>query len=159
MKNFFLWILLFVFLSTYNYHNKENSEYGFFSLSEIEIKGIKNSDIEDIEKKLDKIRNKNLFSNVNFINSVKIKKIYPNKIIITLIEDLPIGVYSNNAGEKYLLLENKKTLKNYKKKFKNLPQVYGDGAVEKYSNFYSSLKSTGFNLEMVKKLILILLLH
>ena len=82
-----------------------------FSLSEIEIKGIKNSDIEDIEKKLDKIRNKNLvflkgkdfddlFSNVNFINSVKIKKIYPNKIIITLIEDLPIGVYSNNTGEK-----------------------------------------------------------
>ena len=88
---------------------------------------------------------------MNFINSLEIKKIYPKKIKVTVIEDLPIGIYSNDNGEKYLLLENNKIIKNHNYEFENLPEVYGEGALEKFSNFYSNLQKTSLNLNLVKR--------
>ena len=163
-KNFFLWILLFVFLSTYNLQGKKDSNSGFFSIKNILIEGIKYSNKEKLEKNLNIIKNKNLIflknsdfdetiENIDFINSLEIKKIYPNKIKITVIEDFPIGVYLDSKGEKYILLENNKIIKNKNYQFEDLPNVYGDGANEKFSNFYSNLKKTELNLELAKQFI------
>ena len=116
-KNIFLWIFLFIILSTYNLTEKKNNDLGFFSIKQIEIVGIKNSNRIDIEKKLYKLREKNLIflkskdftediKDINFINSLKVKKLYPNKVLITIIEDKPLGIYSREDGEKYLLLES-----------------------------------------------------
>ena len=57
-KNFFFVFLLFVFLTTYNYDKKELTHKGFFSINEIEIIGIKNSNRNDLETKLSEIKKK-----------------------------------------------------------------------------------------------------
>jgi len=161
-KKFFLWFFLLIFLTTYNYHGKKKSFPGFFFIKEIEIVGVKNSNKEELESRLDKIRSKNIIflskkdfkeaiKDMNFINSLEIKKIYPKKIKVTVIEDLPIGIYLNDNGEKYLLLENNKIIKNHNYEFENLPEVYGEGALEKFSNFYSNLQKTSLNLNLVKR--------
>ena len=161
-KKFFLWFFLLIFLTTYNYHGKKKSFPNFFFIKQIEIVGVKNSNKEELELRLDKIRSKNIIflsekdfkeaiKDMNFINSLEIKKIYPKKIKVTVIEDLPIGIYSNDNGEKYLLLENNKIIKNHNYEFENLPEVYGEGALEKFSNFYSNLQKTSLNLNLVKR--------
>ena len=73
-------------------------------------------------------------------NSIKIKKLYPNKIIITVLEDAPIVIYFEDSGKKHILLENNKIIKNSNYEFDNLPEVQGKGALQNYSNFYSKLK-------------------
>ena len=161
-KKFFLWFFLLIFLTTYNYHGKKKSFPNFFFIKQIEIVGVKNSNKEELELRLDKIRSKNIIflsekdfkeaiKDMNFINSLEIKKIYPKKIKVTVIEDLPIGIYLNDNGEKYLLLENNKIIKNHNYEFENLPEVYGEGALEKFSNFYSNLQKTSLNLNLVKR--------
>jgi len=161
-KKFFLWFFLLIFLTTYNYQGEKNSFPGLFSIKEIEIEGTKNSNKEDLETRLDQIRSKSIIflseedfkksiKDMHFINSLKIKKIYPNKIKVTVIENLPIGIYLNNNREKYLLLENNKIIKDYNHEFENLPKIRGEGALEKFSDFYSSLKKTGLNIKLVKQ--------
>jgi len=161
-KKFFLWFFLLIFLTTYSYHDKKKSFSGFFFVEEIQIEGVKNSNKEELERRLYKIRGKNIIflsekdfneiiKDMNFINYLKIKKIYPKKIKVTVIEDLPIGVYLNDSGERYLLLENNKIIKDYNYESGNLPQVYGEGALEKFSDFYSSFQKTGLDLKLVKQ--------
>ena len=66
MKNkLIFWIFLFIFLSTYvAYENKDQSK-SFFSIKEIEIKGVINSDRKEIVKKLGNLKKKkfNFFEN------------------------------------------------------------------------------------------------
>jgi len=161
-KKFFLWFFLLIFLTTYSYHDKKKSFSSFFFVEEIQIEGVKNSNKEELERRLYKIRGKNIIflsekdfneiiKDMNFINYLKIKKIYPKKIKVTVIEDLPIGVYLNDSGERYLLLENNKIIKDYNYESGNLPQVYGEGALEKFSDFYSSFQKTGLDLKLVKQ--------
>ena len=161
-KKFFLWFFLLIFLTTYSYHDKKKSFSGFFFVEEIQIEGVKNSNKEELERRLYKIRGKNIIflsekdfneiiKDMNFINYLKIKKIYPKKIKVTVIEDLPIGVYLNDSGERYLLLENNKIIKDYNYESGNLPQVYGEGALKKFSDFYSSFQKTGLDLKLVKQ--------
>ena len=161
-KRFFLWLFLFIFLTTYSYHSKQNSYLGFFSIKKIEIQGINYTNQENLERSLEIIKNKNIIflnnndlktivKKIDFVNSLKIKKIYPDKIIISVIEDNPIGIYINQKDEKYLLLENNKTIKGNKYEFKNLPNIYGEGAMEKFSDFYSVLKKTNFNTNIIKE--------
>ena len=161
-KKFFLWFFLLIFLTTYNYHGKKKSFPNFFFIKQIEIVGVKNSNKEELETRLDKIRGKNIIllseknfneviKDMNFINYLKIKKIYPKKIKVTVIEDLPIGTYLNDSGERHLLLENNKIIKDYNYESGNLPQVYGEGALEKFSDFYSSFQKTGLDLKLVKQ--------
>ncbi len=162
-KNFFLWFFLLIFLTTYNYHSEKKPVPGFFSIKEIEIEGIKNSNKEELQTRLEKIIKKNIVflgqkdlkevaRNIDFINSLEVKKLYPNKLKIKVIEDLPIGIYLNNNGQKHLILENNKIIKNHNYEFKDLPNVYGEGALEKFYNFYLSLKKTGLNLKIIKQI-------
>ena len=161
-KKILLWLFLFIFLTTYNYQGKNNFFSGLFNIKDIEIEGVINSDKEKLRTRFDTIKNKNLFflkekdfdnviKNMDFVNSLNIKKIYPQKIKIIIVEDLPIGTYFNTFGEKYLLLENKKIIKYKNYVFKDLPEVYGEGAMEKFSDFYLSLKNTELNLNLIKK--------
>ena len=124
-KKFFLWFFLLIFLTTYSYHDKKKSFSSFFFVEEIQIEGVKNSNKEELETRLDKIRGKNIIllseknfneviKDMNFINYLKIKKIYPKKIKVTVNEDLPIGTYLNDSGERHLLLENNKIIIKHK---------------------------------------------
>ena len=161
-KKFLFWIFLFIFLSTYNYSGNKVKILDFFLIKKIEIQGINNADKNEIFILLKKIRDKNIIflkkndfqdfeKKIDFVESIKIKKIYPDKILLKVSENKPIGIYLNNNGEKYTLLENRKVIYNNEKKFENLPKVVGGGALEKFSEFYSSLEQTNLDLNIVKQ--------
>ena len=61
-KKIFFWILLFIFLTTYQFSQDKLSNYSLFQIEEIEVKGIKNADTFEIEEKLKIFKGKNLLS-------------------------------------------------------------------------------------------------
>ena len=90
----------------------------------------------------------NQIYNLDFVRDIKIKKIYPNKIIVTINEYKPLGIYLDNQ-EKYILLENDKAVKSSNDKFSYLPFVYGKNASKNFSLFYSILEESNFQTDIV----------
>ena len=160
-KKLFFWFFLLTLFTTFNFKNSNNFITNFFSIKEINIFGISNSNKNELEKKLQKIIGKNIFFlnqknleslyiNMDFISSLKVKKIYPNKVNIYVKEDIPIGIFTNSNGEKYLLLENKKKVKKENLINDKLPEVIGQKAPENFSDFYKNIEKTKFDFNTVK---------
>jgi|TARA_B100001059_G_scaffold236719_1_gene289377 cell division protein FtsQ len=98
---------------------------------------LKNSSIEEKLKKL------------SFIESFKIKKIYPNKLKITIFEKKPIAILQHKK-KKFYLSENidlidYQELKNYN----NLPIIFG--SQESFKSLYINLKKINFPINLIKK--------
>ena len=98
---------------------------------------LKNSSIEEKLKKL------------SFIESFKIKKIYPNKLKITIFEKKPIAILQHKQ-KKFYLSENidlidYQELKNYN----NLPIIFG--SQESFKSLYINLKKINFPINLIKK--------
>ena len=161
-KSFFLWVLLFIFLTTYNFDFTANIENSIFSIREIELTGIKNSDENKIKKKLDEFKGKNIIlistkklketiKDFDFIREIKIKKIYPEKIKVEINELKPLAIFMND-NQMYLLLEAGKIIE-YKEVSDrdSLTLVYGKGAEKNFYTLHASLEELGFNKELIKK--------
>ena len=98
---------------------------------------LKNSNIEEKLK------------NISFIESFKIKKIYPNKLKITIFEKKPIAILQHKK-KKFYLSENidlidYQELKNYN----NLPIIFG--SQESFKSLYINLKKINFPINLIKK--------
>ncbi len=161
-KSFFLWVLLFIFLTTYNFDFTANIENSIFSIREIELTGIKNSDENKIKKKLDEFKGKSIIlistkklketiKDFDFIREIKIKKIYPEKIKVEINELKPLAIFTND-NQMYLLLEAGKIIE-YKEVSDrdSLTLVYGKGAEKNFYTLHASLEELGFNKELIKK--------
>jgi len=161
-KSFFLWVLLFIFLTTYNFDFTANIENSIFSIREIELTGIKNSDENKIKKKLDEFKGKNIIlistkklketiKDFDFIREIKIKKIYPEKIKVEINELKPLAIFTND-NQMYLLLEAGKIIE-YKEVSDrdSLTLVYGKGAEKNFYILHASLEELGLNKELIKK--------
>ncbi len=161
-KSFFLWVLLFIFLTTYNFDFTANIENSIFSIREIELTGIKNSDENKIKKKLDEFKGKNIIlistkklketiKDFDFIREIKIKKIYPEKIKVEINELKPLAIFTND-NQMYLLLEAGKIIE-YKEvsDSDSLTPVYGKGAEKNFYILHASLEELGLNKELIKK--------
>lgn len=159
-KNYYLWVIFFIFLSTYNFYGKKDNNLKFLSIGDIEIVGTNNSDKKNILKEFNKIKGRNLIlfnkkdlkelKKIDFVNSYEIRKIYPNKIKVKVIEDRPIGIFINENNIEYLLLENNKKLKNLKK-YNSLPKVYGTNAYINFFSFYENIKKSKININIIKQ--------
>ena len=91
-KNYlFLWILLFIFLTTYSFNSSQNTQFTFLPLKKIQIEGANNSDNKKIAETLDQFKGKSIIfvnrykmnmsiNNLQFIKELKIKKIYPDTV-------------------------------------------------------------------------------
>ncbi len=161
-KSLFLWLLLFIFLTTYNFDSIENTESSFLPVKIITIEGVVNSDKEEIQKKLSQFKGKNIIlvsrsqlrettNDLLFVKEFHVKKIYPDKIKIIIIEHKPLGIFVDK-NKKFLLTEGGKVIKNYRtKEFQNLPLVNGKGAEKKFYTFYLSLEDMNFQTELVER--------
>ena len=139
-KNYlFLWILLFIFLTTYSFNSSQNTQFTFLPLKKIQIEGANNSDNKKIAETLDQFKGKSIIfvnrykmnrsiNNLQFIKELKIKKIYPDTVRLEIIEYKPIGILTKK-NTKILLTSGGEIIRNYNlSKFENLPLVYGDKA-------------------------------
>ena len=131
-----------------------------FNLITIEIENNSLLQKKDIKKLLLPIYNKNLIFLKNkeiekalmqnsFVESFKIKKIYPNTLKIEIFEKKPIAILLNNKNKFYLsekidLIEFI-NLKNYK----NLPYVLGNK--DDFKIFYDDLNKINFPTDKIKK--------
>ena len=117
-------ILLFFFLTTYNYNNIVSHS---LKLSKLNLKkdnlveeNIKNQIVNHLQYKslffLKKKNVKDIISASNWVESFKIKKSYPNKIIIIFNELLPVAYYSNQENNYLINSEYFNSNKIYDKK-------------------------------------------
>ena len=162
-KGFFLWLFLLIVLTTYNFDSRENLFSSFFKIKKIEIEGIQNSDRKEIEEKFNPLKEKNiiftnqkqfrkLIDNLELVKEIKVKKIYPDKIKITIKELKIIGIFVDEKNQKeYILTDHGKIINNYnKKQFNDLPLVFGENAEKNFFTFYPSLEAAGFEIELIK---------
>ncbi len=162
-NGFVLWVVIFIFLSTYNINFNQSSLNSFFKIKKIEIIGVKNSNNKKINERFNSLKGQNLIfinkkelakigNDFKFINELKIKKIYPDKINIIINESKIIGVYFNKqTNNKYILTGDGKVISNFdQKNFKEIPLVYGENAEKYFYIFHPSIISTGLDEEMIK---------
>ena len=168
MRKFYSILLLlitFVFLTTYN-----PSEIEFFSNKNSSIFNIKNIKIlnnnrikeSDIESKLSKIYGRNIFfiktkdiqnviKNIYFLDTVEVKKSYPNTLIIKIFETEPIAILFKN--NEYFLIDDASNLIPIKKNSVtsyDYPNIFGKDSEKHFLNFFNLLKESNFPTSRIK---------
>ena len=159
MKNRFiigatLIILFTTFISEKNFTIKN------FTINEIRFENNKIVSNEELIKDLSFLYNKNIiFLNTleikkklkknSFIESLQVKKVYPNKLIIKIFEKQPIAIIFHE--NKKFFLGKKFELIKYKKisKYENLAIINGDE--KSFKKLFINLKKTKFPSDLVKK--------
>ena len=86
----------------------------------------------------------------SFIESFKIKKIYPDKIKIVVFEKQPIAILQNKKEKHYYTNKNEIIEFLNLREFKNLPIVFSDK--KNFKIFYNDLKKIEFPLNIIKSL-------
>ena len=161
-NNFFLWLLLFIFLTTYSLDSIKITKSSFFPVKIIKIEGVINANKEEIEKRFSQFNGKSIIfisrsqfkeisRGLKFIKELQVKKIYPDKIKLNVIEYKPMGVFVDK-NKKLLLLEGGGIIENYENnKFNYLPVVIGNGAQKKFHLFHQSLENVNFESNLIKQ--------
>jgi len=159
MKNRFiigatLIILLTTFISEKNFTIKN------LTINEIRFENNKIVSNEELIKDLSFLYNKNIiFLNTleikkklnknGFIESLQVKKVYPNKLVIKIFEKQPIAIIFHEnkkffLGKKFELIKYKKIFK-----YENLAVINGDE--KSFKKLFINLKKTKFPSDLVKK--------
>ena len=113
-KNLFIWLFIFIFLSTYSLNSAQKKKISIFSIENINIEGNINVNTFDLKNKLNEFYGKSLIflnrkelrkiaSEFVFIKEIKVKKIYPNTINILVKENKPLAMFIENE-KKYFFL-------------------------------------------------------
>jgi len=159
MKNRFiigatLIILFTTFISEKNFTIKN------LTINEIRFENNKIVSNEELIKDLSFLYNKNIiFLNTleikkklnknGFIESLQVKKVYPNKLVIKIFEKQPIAIIFHEnkkffLGKKFELIKYKKIFK-----YENLAVINGDE--KSFKKLFINLKKTKFPSDLVKK--------
>ncbi len=150
--------IIFIFLSTYT--SKINNSFDRnIKIEKITIENNKILDDQTIKKKISFLYEENIFflnnkkiisklQELDFIDSIEIKKIYPNQIKVKIFEKQLIAIIQNKKEKNYY---TNKGLINYKKLngFEDLPVVFGDN--KSFEIFYNDLEKIDFPISDIKK--------
>ena len=157
-KSVFRFILLFILLTTYT----PRLNFNFNSNLKIQKIIIKNNQIVDADKvkqNLSYLYNKNLFflktqdiekilKKESFIESFSLKKIYPNKLRLKIVEKKPIAIL--HIKKKKFYISDKGDLIDFKNidMYDNLPRVFGSS--ETFFSLYQTLENIQFPFKTIK---------
>ena len=151
--------LLLLIFSTFN-PNSSNLYIKIFPIQKVEVSNLKILDPLELENYfLNNIEeNDLLFFNYeriekltkkyNLINSVEIKRVFPNKIKLKIFEKIPIGILYE--GKKTFYITKDGNVINFFKnpKLEKLPSIYGKR--ENFINFYNVLITEKFPLNEIE---------
>ena len=160
MKNRFVFALvLLLILSTIKIENilKYNSK---FNIKHVEIENNMILSDSEIKASLAFLYETNFFllksndikrklKEIDFVDSFKIKKIYPNKIKIIIFEKEPIAILHNKKTKKYYTSKSETINFFDLEKYNYLPIVFGDK--DNFKRFYNNLKIINFPTEEIKE--------
>ena len=142
---------LLLLLSTYN--PQKLISIKIFDIKEIDVENTLILKDHDIKKNLTYLYNKNLIfldkleiekklQKIDFIESFKIKKIYPNKLKIKIFEKKPMVILQFKK-EKFYISENFELIKFINlENYKDLPLVFGNK--EDFKKLYKNLEKINF---------------
>ena len=116
----------------------------------------------EIKEKLSKIYNKNIFlikrkdiedplKEINFLKKIKVKKKYPNTIIVEIFETKPVAILYKNKAKYLLDSSSNLILFEDNMNFNQLPSVFGEGAKNHFIYFFGQLENNNFPIKDVKK--------
>ena len=159
-KRFLIGLLLLLLLSTYSSKNSINNQYKL-NIKEIIVENNNILKKKEVKEEFSFLYNQNIFllndktiaQNLNkksFIESFKIKKIYPDKIKIIVFEKQPIAILQNKKEKYYYTNKNEIIEFSNLREFQNLPIVFSDK--ENFKIFYNDLKKIEFPLNIIKSL-------
>ena len=158
LKIYFLLFIFFIF-STYNSNPSKESFIAFFPIKEILIKD--NKAINSLKLKSDLnfligesllfLNEDEIFTIINryeFISNAKLKKIYPNILKFTIIEEIPVATKIIDKKKFYITKDNKKI--NYRdiQIYENLPSIFG--RYKNFNIFYKNLEKNNFKINKIK---------
>ena len=167
MKKLYRIIILlvaFIFLTTYSpnefsiFPKKKNL---FFKILHIKITNNRLIDEHKITEKLTGIYEKNILfierndierplKSIGFLETIEVKKKYPNTIIIDVYETKPVAILFKD-NNKYLLDSSSNLIPfNENMIFNNLPSLFGKGAEKNFINFFNQLENNNFSTKRVK---------
>ena len=159
MKKSILWLVIFfVLLTTYT------PKFSIISNLNLNIKKIIIEDnlvltSEEINQKLDFLYKENLFfvkvkdieqklKTLSFIDSFIVKKIYPDKLKLIVVEKKPIAILQDK--KKNFFITDTGDLIKFRKinRYHNLPTVFGKG--DNFYSLYYDLQNIGFPIIEIK---------
>ena len=157
--NYLFYITLIIILSStnnYNFYNKK-----LFKIKNLEVTGFSKEKNMILKKEIKNILIKNIifikknyFKNLidrNDIKELKVKKIYPNKISITLIPAKPICIIEINHN--IVLLGDNGKLLDAKIERDNLPIVSGSSNINDIFKLINLLMSSKYDYQKIKSII------
>ena len=152
-------VLLLLILSTFN-PNSSNLYIKIFPIQKVEISNLKILDSVELENYfLNNIEENNLLffkdekigkltKKYELINSVEVKKVFPNKVKLKIIEKIPIGILYEGKRTFYMT-EDGNVINFFKNsKLENLPSIYGKR--ENFINIHNALIKEKFPLKEIK---------
>ena len=159
-KRFLIGLLLLLLLSTYSSKNSIDNQYKL-NIKEIIVENNNILKKKEVKEEFSFLYNQNIFllndktiaqnlSKKSFIESFKIKKIYPDKIKIIVFEKQPIAILQNKKEKYYYTNKNEIIEFSNLREFQNLPIVFSDK--ENFKIFYIDLKKIEFPLDIIKSL-------
>ncbi len=159
MKKSIYWLLtLFILLTTFNPKSSLTPKLNF-KINQIKIENNTIINSNEIEKKLSFLKGTSLFllktkdisrslESISFIESFTIKKVFPNKIIVSITEKTPIAVLTKE--KKNFFISDKGELIRFKKldNFENLPIIFGNP--KSFNSLYKDLLYLKFPTKEIK---------
>ena len=152
-------ILLLVTLTTFN-PTLFKMGNNIFKIKYVEIENINIINKKELKKIINnELKNLSLFSinekkmlsilkKYEIIKSIEIKKVFPNKIKIKLVEKEIIATLINKKKKFYLTLNGEKIIFFKNEKLDNLPKIFG--AQKNFTQVYNSLKKLNFPINEIK---------
>ena len=152
-------ILLLVTLTTFN-PTLFKMGNNIFKIKYVEIENINIINKKELKKIVNnELKNLSLFSinekemlgilkKYEIIKSIEIKKVFPNKIKIKLVEKEIIATLINKKKKFYLTLNGEKIIFFKNEKLDNLPKIFG--AQKNFTQIYNILKKLNFPINEIK---------
>ena len=152
-------ILLLVTLTTFN-PTLFKIGNNIFKIKYVEIENINIINKKELKKIVNnELKNLSLFSinekkmlnilkKYEIIKSIEIKKVFPNKIKIKLVEKEIIAILINKKKKFYITLNGEKIIFFKNEKLDNLPKIFG--AQKNFTQIYNILKKLNFPINEIK---------
>lgn len=155
----FILIIIFIFITTYSPTYKVGNKSLIFPIKIILIENTNIIDQKKLIKEIDYLKGQSLFfvdeswikntmNKFDFISSIKVKKIYPDKFKIIVQEKKPIAIFLDGKQKKFISNNGKLIEFIENQQFNNLPTVFGK--VSNFINLYNTLKNLNFPLQDIK---------